>query len=131
MPAKLLSVLLFTTSLVAGSTVLAEYTEVTGPRFPEGSEHVQGELEQYIREGLPTWDVDFSLDNLLTSLEASEEEIAAANNLKIDPPDIVYRDHPALLVTMDGEPVLREFENTDYQAAICSRSQRTSVYCEK
>ena len=189
MPAKLLSVLLFATSLVAGPAALAQHTELTWPRdldvqsgvitmyqpqvdtlkgdilsfraamsfkdaqgsepvfgaawfesrveidretrtvhmvdlkvtdtrFPEGSEHVQGELEQYIREGLPTWDVDFSLDSLLTSLEASEEEIAAANNLKMDPPDIIYRDHPALLVTMDGEPVLREIENTNYQAVI-------------
>ena len=98
--------------------VLMVELKVTDTRFPEGSEHVQGELEQYIREGLPTWDLDFSLDSLLTSLEASEEEIAAANNLKMDPPDIVYRDHPALLVTLDGEPILREIENTKYQAVI-------------
>jgi hypothetical protein len=91
---------------------------VTDTRFPEGSEHVHGELSQYIREGLPHWDVDFSLDGLLTSLEASEEEIAAANNLKMDPPEIVYRDHPALLVSLDGEPVLREIENSKYQAVI-------------
>lgn len=91
---------------------------VTDTRFPEGSEHVQGELEQFIREGLPTWNVDFSLDGLLTSLEASEEAIAAANNLRMDPPDIIYRDHPALLVSIDGEPVLREIENTDFQAVI-------------
>ncbi|MFC1689489.1 hypothetical protein ACFL0N_00395 [Pseudomonadota bacterium] len=92
--------------------------KVTDTRFPEGSEHVHGELAQYILEGLPTWDIDFSLDGLLTSLEASEEEIAAANNLKMDPPDIVYRDRPALLVTLDGEPILKEIENTKYQAVI-------------
>lgn len=92
--------------------------KATDTRFPEGSEHVHGELEQYIREGLPTWDVDFSLDTLLTSLEASEEQIAAANNLKMDPPQIIYRDHPALLVSLDGEPVLREIENSTFQAVI-------------
>jgi len=91
---------------------------VTDMRFPEGSEHVQGELEQFIRERLPDWDVDLSLDNLLTSLEASEEEIAAATNLKMDPPEIIYRDHPALLVYIDGEPVMQEIENSEFQAVI-------------
>jgi hypothetical protein len=91
---------------------------VTDTRFPEGSEHVKGELEQYIRESLPSWNIDFSLDGLLTSLEASEEEISAATNLNTDPPVIIYRDHAALLVYIDGEPVMRDIENSDYQAVI-------------
>jgi hypothetical protein len=41
----------------------------------------------------------------LTSLEASEEEIAAASGLKMDPPEIIYREHPALLIMIDGDPV--------------------------
>jgi hypothetical protein len=91
---------------------------VTDTRFPEGSEHVHGELAQYIREGLPSWDVDFSLDGLLTSLEASEEEINAAASLNMDPPVIIYRDHPALLISIDGDPVMKEIENTKFQAVI-------------
>ena len=92
--------------------------EVTDMRFPEGSEHVQGELATFIEEGLPGWNIDFSLDALLTSLEASEEEIAAAANLKMDPPLIIYRDHPALLVYIDGDPVMRDIENSEYEAVI-------------
>jgi hypothetical protein len=92
--------------------------EVTDMRFPEGSEHVQGELAAFIEEGLPGWNIDFSLDALLTSLEASEEEIAAAANLKMDPPLIIYRDHPALLVYIDGDPVMRDIENSKYEAVI-------------
>lgn len=92
--------------------------EVADVRFPEGSEHVQGELEAFITEGLPSWNIDISLDALLTSLEASEEEIAAASNLKMDPPVIIYKDHPALLIYVDGEPVMREIENSNYQAVI-------------
>jgi hypothetical protein len=92
--------------------------EVTDLRFPEGSEHVHGELNEYITAGLPSWDVDFSLDGLLTSLEAAEEEIAAAQNLSMDPPAIIYRDHPALLVYIDGDPVMQEIENSKFQAVI-------------
>ncbi len=92
--------------------------EVTDMRFPAGSEHVQGELSKYIENSLPKWDVDFSLDGLLTSLEAAEGEIAAAQNLNMDPPDIIYRDRPALLVYIDGDPVMKKIENSSYQAVI-------------
>ncbi len=91
---------------------------VTDTRFPEGSEHVKAEFDQVIREGMPNRVVSFSLDDLLTSLEAAEEQIAAANDLKMDPPDIIYRDHPALLIMLDGDPVLREIENSPYKAVI-------------
>jgi hypothetical protein len=91
---------------------------VKDTRFPEGSENVKAEFEQAIKVGLPTWSVDFSLDDLLTSLEASEEQIEAANDLNMDPPEIIYRDHPALLIMIDGDPVLREIENSPYKAVI-------------
>jgi hypothetical protein len=92
--------------------------EVTDTRFPEGSENVRAEFEQVIKTGLPTWSIDFSLDDLLTSLEASEEQITAANDLNMDPPYIFYRDKPALLIMIDGDPVLREIENSPYKAVI-------------
>ncbi len=91
---------------------------ITDTRFPEGSEHVKAELEQAIKAGSTDWNINFSLDDLLTSLEASEEQVAAANNLKMNPPDIIYRNHPALLILLDGDPVLREIENSPYQAVI-------------
>ena len=94
------------------------HLEVTDMRFPEGSEHVKGELNDYIKSDSVNWNVDFSLDGLLTSLEAAEEEIAAAQNLNTDPPVIFYRDHPALLVYIDGEPVMNEIENSKFQAVI-------------
>lgn len=92
--------------------------EVTGARFPEGAEHVEGELEAKMAEGGEGWNFDISLDALLTSLEASEQEIAAAAGLKVDPPTVIYRDHPALLVYIDGEPALREIENSKFQAVV-------------
>ncbi len=92
--------------------------KVTDTRFPEGSEAIGAEFDRAIKEGLPSWKIDFSLDDLLTSLEAAEEQIAVANNLKMDPPDIIYRSHPSLLIALDGEPVLRDIENSLYKAVI-------------
>jgi hypothetical protein len=87
-------------------------------RFPEGSDDVRAEFEMAIKTGLPKWSVDFSLDELLTSLEASEDLIATASDLNMDPPDIIYRDQPALLIMIDGDPVMRKIENSPYQAVI-------------
>jgi hypothetical protein len=92
--------------------------KVKDTRFPEGSEHVKAEFEQALKIGLPTWNLDFSLDDLLTSLEAAEEQIETARDLKMDPPEIIYRSQPALLIMIDGEPVLREIENSPYKAVI-------------
>ncbi len=99
-------------------TVRLVSLSVEDTRFPEGSDNVKAEFEQAVRLGLPNWSLEFSLDDLLTSLEASEEQIAAANDLNMDPPDIIYRDQPALLIIIDGEPVLREIENSPYKAVI-------------
>ncbi len=99
-------------------TVRLASLTVKDTRFPEGSENVRAEFEQAVKVGLPKWNVEFSLDDLLTSLEAAEEQVAAANDLNMDPPVIIYRDHPALLILIDGEPVLREIENSSYKAVI-------------
>lgn len=99
-------------------TVTLVSLKVTDTRFPEGSENVRAEFEQAIKVGLPQWDLTFSLDDLLTSLEASEEQIAAANDLNMNPPEIIYRDRPALLIVIDGDPVLREIENSPFKAVI-------------
>jgi hypothetical protein len=91
---------------------------ISDTRFPEGSEKVKLEFEKAVREGLDSWNVTFSLDVLLTSLEAAEEEIAAAGDLNMDPPVIIYRNQPALLIMLDGEPVQRDIENSPYKAVI-------------
>ena len=91
---------------------------ISDSRFPEGSEKVKLEFEKAVKEGLSSWDVNFSLDALLTSLEAAEEQIAAANDLNMVPPTIIYRNQPALLIMLDGDPVLRDIENSPYKAVI-------------
>ena len=91
---------------------------VTDARFPEGLDGIKDEMNASIGPGLPGWDLDLSLDVLLTSLEAAEEEVLAARDLNMDPPVIHYRDRPALLVYIDGEPVERDIENSSYKAVI-------------
>jgi hypothetical protein len=92
--------------------------KVTETRFPAGTDDVQSELSAVFAQQSPTWNLDFSLDELEAALKTAEAESKAAQNLNTAPPQIVYRDHPALLISMDGEPVLREVENSPFKAVI-------------
>ncbi|HMB58614.1 MAG TPA: hypothetical protein VKN35_01770, partial [Xanthomonadales bacterium] len=91
---------------------------VTETRFPAGSVDIKEELTRAVAARMPSWNLDFPVEDLLASLEAAELEAKSAENLNTQPPQILYRDHPALLVTIDGEPVLRSIENSNLQAVV-------------
>ena len=88
---------------------------VTQTRFPEGTVDIRQDLSNVLAQQSPSWNLDFSLDELDTALKTAELETLAVNT---EPPKIIYRDHPALLISIDGEPVLREIENSSLKAVI-------------
>ena len=88
---------------------------LTEIRFPEGTDDIRSDLAMVLTQQSPDWNLDFSLDELDTALQTAEAETRAVNTT---PPKIIYRDHPALLISIDGEPVLREVENSPYKAVI-------------
>lgn len=91
---------------------------ITETRFPAGTADVQSELAAALAQQSAAWNLDFSLDELETALMTAEAESRTGENLNTAPPRIIYRDHPALLISMDGEPVLREIENSPLEAVI-------------
>jgi hypothetical protein len=92
--------------------------KVTQTRFPDGTDDVHSGLSAVLAQQSPDWNLDFSVDELEAALKQAEAESMAAQNLNTAPPRIIYRDHPALLISIDGEPVLREIENSPYKAVI-------------
>ncbi len=91
---------------------------VSDTRFPAGTADVKQELTAVFAQQSQGWNLDFPLTELVSALETAEQEAKSVQNLNTAPPTIVYKDHPALLVSFDGEPVLRKVENSDYQAVI-------------
>jgi len=92
--------------------------KITETRFPAGADNVQSELSAVFAQQAPTWNLDFSLDDLEAALKTAEAESKAAQSLNTSPPQIIYRDHPALLISMDGKPILREIEDSPFEAVI-------------
>ncbi len=85
-------------------------------RFPDATEQEVGELTRLIEQTAPRWDMGMSLTELRAGLEADADgdEPRFRNN----PPKIIYRDKPAILVTLDGEPRLQVIQGTPYQRVI-------------
>ena len=92
--------------------------KVTDTRFPAGTHDVKSELSDVLAQQSQSWNLDFSLDELEAELRTAQAKSDAEQNLNTKPPRIIYRDHPALLITMDGEPLMRKIENSPYQAVI-------------
>ncbi|MEO7387484.1 MAG: carbohydrate-binding family V/XII, partial [Gammaproteobacteria bacterium] len=85
-------------------------------RFPDATEQEVRELTALIERAAPTWDLNLSLTELRASLEA--EGAGTESGFRNDPPRILYRDRPAILVTLDGEPRLQLVEGSTYQRVI-------------
>ncbi len=91
--------------------------KVSQTRFPVEAD-VQSSLSKAMAQPSFASNFTFSLDELEASLASTKAEAEAAQKLNTAPPKIIYRDRPALLVTIDGDPVLREIENSRYEAVI-------------
>ncbi len=91
---------------------------VTQTRFPAGTEDIETQLAAALAQESPDWNLDLSVAELDADLKQSEAESLAAQNLNMAPPLVIYRDNPALLVSLDGDPVLREIENSELEAVI-------------
>ncbi len=85
-------------------TVKLREIKIPDVRFPEASEEDKQALADLLEKEIPTWDMEESLDSLITLLELADHEEIRDEGLKHDPPDILTATEPTLLVYIDGEP---------------------------
>ncbi|MGA1978945.1 MAG: hypothetical protein ABSG99_00045 [Sedimentisphaerales bacterium] len=85
--------------------------------FPDTLEEQKAGLDAVLKSEMPKWNLQMSLDEMLTSLELVEKEKKAGDELKNEPPKIIFSEVPAVLVTFDGEPKLMKVENTNLMKA--------------
>lgn len=85
---------------------------VTAVKFPEASQKDLDAFSQIVETEIPKWNLTISLDRLIAGLELVEMERAASANLNNDPPKVIYSQEPTVLVLIEGDPILRDIENT-------------------
>ncbi|MEE8135472.1 MAG: hypothetical protein V3T56_10455, partial [Gemmatimonadales bacterium] len=87
-------------------------------RFPNSNEAQEDTLATFIEAEFPVADLSISLDRVLAELAELEDRRAAVLNLNNDPPVIVFRDSPTILVLIDGDPILERIENSDHRRVV-------------
>ncbi|MEJ2722159.1 MAG: hypothetical protein P8181_13620, partial [bacterium] len=83
---------------------------VTAAKFPDIDDAKVERLSRYLETEIPTWDLTFSLDKLLAGMEVLESRGGYEENFNDAAPEIIYVDHPAVLVVIDGEPRIADLE---------------------
>ena len=92
--------------------------EAVRSRFPGATPEQEDAFADLLKKEVPKWELTESLDHLLASLEAAERQNLASEKLKNDPPNIIYSETPAILIMLDGKPVLEKIEGSSLMAVV-------------
>lgn len=87
-------------------------------KFPNATPEQEKKLAAFLEKQIAQWPRTMSLDRLLTMSEAVEKEKAASVQLNNDPPVILFRIQPAVLVLMEGKPILHDLEGSSIQRVV-------------
>ena len=88
--------------------VVIQSVKVPNVKFPgQPDDNFVNSMKVAIETNLPATAGDLSLDELLASLDQDLEQQKLSKNLSTAAPQIVYADHPSLLVVIDGQPKLQ------------------------
>jgi hypothetical protein len=98
--------------------VVLEEIKADSATFPAATRR-QPELVRAVEQSLPDWPRTISLDRLLADLAMTQNETAAESiPLRNTPPEIIFSTTPAMLIPIDGEPVMRTVPGTRYSRVI-------------
>ncbi len=100
-------------------TAVIRDIEVSDVRIADASNEQIDALAEFIEDSLQGSSLEISVDQLLSDLDAAGSDVGEAE-LKHDPPEIIVSTEPAMLVTIDGDPVLQEIEGSEYQRVVNS-----------
>jgi hypothetical protein len=100
-------------------TAALEKIEIERVVFPGVEDTSQiGKLSELLVAEIESWDVVMSLDRLTASLEQVEDMKSISENLNNNPPDIYFRTQPSVLVSIDGDPKLKEVEGAGFEYVV-------------
>jgi len=95
--------------------------KVMAIKFPQAVDSVKMQKFKTLLESeIIKWDLQISLDDLLATLELSDQEKNIDENLKHEAPEIIISPQPALLVLIDGEPKFEKVEGSSLERVMNS-----------
>jgi hypothetical protein len=87
-----------------------ESIKVTDVKFPDVTDETRiNDLKSLLEKEIPTWNIEFSIDELIATLE--QEQTATTDKFSTDAPKIIYRNKPSTLILIDGDPIIKKDDN--------------------
>ena len=99
-------------------TVTFSEALVERTRFPNITPEKEKRFADLAGPRIAQWTFTMSLDRFTAALSAAESEQKSAQGLKADPPNIIVKNEPSVLVLIDGEPKLQEIQGTKLQRVV-------------
>jgi hypothetical protein len=94
--------------------------EVTDTSFPSGGEEESRYIDE-AKKALSNWSFSIALDRLLADMAITQTEANTQGAvLNSNPPKIFVRENPAVLILVDGEPVMKKVNDTALMRVINS-----------
>ncbi len=95
--------------------VMLDKMKVTQTHFPDVKEDKVEYFSRMLEAEIGGWDFEMSLDKLLASLELAEVNKKHSTHLNNAPPKIFFRTTPAMLIYIDGNPILQDTDESGIQ----------------
>ena len=93
-------------------------TQVTRVRLPGATPNDEKSFAAEIGREAPKWNLSLPLDSLTQALNQVQQERTAADDLKADPPKVLFAREPTVLVVLDGQPILRPIKKTALESVV-------------
>jgi hypothetical protein len=112
--------------------VLVRDFKVTKVTWPDSKDAGEQRFTAAVEAAVPDAGFEISMERLAASLESAEIEKQSLEQLKSEPPKILFSDELAVLLIFDGEPKFSDLENTPYERAVntpfavaCNKKSKT------
>ena len=92
--------------------------KVTRVRWPDSKDADEQRFTAIVESRVPASGFEISMERLTASLESAEIERESLEQIKNDPPVILFSEELAVLLVYDGEPRYSDVENSDYERVL-------------
>jgi len=92
--------------------------ETVRSRFPNATAEEEQAFSAILKQHVPQWDLPMSLDRILAGLEVAKRRQVVEKKLANEPPRIIHVERPAILVMLDGQPILEPIDNSTLMAVV-------------
>ena len=91
---------------------------VTKVTWPDSKDLGEQKFKYGVEAAVPESGFEISKQRLAASLKNAEVVRESLEQIKNDPPVILFRDELAVLLVFDGDPIFSDIENSDYERAV-------------